>query len=418
MLSYADRSWLPWLLILLLAVSSSSAFVYHSASSLARLYTELGKEYVSDEIYYVDTARRMLQNVFKVEMEYWSYSGKTDENYYNLEHPPLGKYIIALSMVICGDKPLCWRLPGIIEASLIPVVVALAYTGRRPPMLLAAASAAMAAGSDYILRTAGAVAMLDIHLAFFTALTILAATRGRLALAGIMAGAAASVKMSGVAAVLALMVYIAYAGWMGRRERARWILKVILLSIAVYIIMYVPLASYFGPVELVRENINALKWHTTSRPANGPPTSTPTGWIFNVNPFYYSVSGALVAARLNTLVHLPALVASLVITMYHLDKGRERMVFSSILYMSIILTYYLVFALGNRTLYSFYAVQLTPAAAGVLAEVSLLVSGRSGTPKTLEGDPHHDGDGGGGPIREAGAQDPGAGEAEGGPGVG
>ncbi|MCE4601831.1 MAG: glycosyltransferase family 39 protein [Desulfurococcales archaeon] len=418
MLSYADRSWLLWVSILLLSVAVSSIFVYYSASGLAHLYEELGKEYVSDEIYYVDTARRILQNVFKVDIDYWSYSGKTDEDYYNLEHPPLGKYIIALSMLVCGDEPLCWRLPGILEASMIPVIIALAYTGRRPPMILAASSAAMAAGSDYILRTAGAVAMLDIHLAFFTALTILAAARGRLGLASIMAGAAASVKMSGVAAVLALIVYIAYAGWMSRRERIRTVVKIVLISLTVYIVMYVPLASYFGPVELVKENINALKWHTTSRPADGPPTSTPTGWIFNVNPFYYSVSGALVSARLNTLIHLPALVAALIITMYHLDRGRERMVFSSILYMSIIITYYLVFVMGNRTLYSFYAVQLTPAAAGVLAEISLLASGGSGTPKTLEGDQRPNGGGDGGSIREARAQDPGAGEAQGGAGVG
>lgn len=420
MLSYADRRWIPWLPILILALAASMFHVYQSSMGLASLYQDLGKEYVSDEIYYVDSARRILQSVFRADIEYWSYSGKTRDDYYNLEHPPLGKYIIAASMVACGDRPICWRLPGIVEASLIPLIVAAAYAGRSSYKVLAASSTALAAGSDYILRTAGAVAMLDIHLAFFTALTILAASRGRIILAAILAGAAASVKISGAAAVLALLVYIAYSAWMSRREKARSIMAIIGVSLLVYTLTYVPLASYFGPVELVKENINALKWHTTSRPADGPPTSTPTGWIFNVNPFYYSVTGALVPARLNTLIHFPALVAALIITMYHLDRGLERRVFSSILYMSIILTYYLVFAMGNRTLYSFYAVQLTPAAAGVIAEISLLISrsgGGSSTPKTphdsLEAVGGEDGDSR--PIQEPGAEDAGPGEAQGGP---
>ena len=414
MLSYADRTRILAALLLLAALAASSWVVYQRSYNLASTYVEAGKEYVSDEIYYVDSARRILQNVFKVELDYWEYSGKTKEDYYNLEHPPLGKYIIALSMLTCGDKPICWRLPGIIEASLIPVIVALAYTRLDNRWLLAASSAALAAGSDYILHTAGAVAMLDIHLAFFTALTLLAAARGRLVLAAFLAGAAASVKMSGVAAAIALIVYVLYDKDISVRARIKRIAGIILAAVSVYILVYAPLATYFGPVELVKENINALKWHTTSRPS-GPPTSTPTGWIFNVNPFYYSVSQVLVPARLNTLIHFPALVASLLIVIYYIEGGRRRHVFSSILYLSIILTYFLVFALGNRTLYSFYGVHLTPAAAGVIAEVALFAGGY-GKSKTLE-----EGNGvvggldeAGGAVREAGAEDAGSGAAEGG----
>ncbi len=414
MLSYADRLRIILILSAIIVAFISMYVVFSKAYGLAKLYASLDKDYVSDEIYYVDSARRILERVFHYNTTYWSYSGKTEDDYYNLEHPPLGKYIIALSMVLCGDKPVCWRLPGIIEASLIPVIVFMAYFGRDSLRILAAVAAASAAASDYILHTAGAVAMLDIHVAFFTSLTLLAAVRGRLLLAGFLAGAAASVKMSGIAALVALIIYIYYAGWI--EDKFKRIIAVIIAAASVYVVVYVPLVGYFGLVDLVKENINAIKWHVTSRPPNGPPTSTPTGWIFNVNPFYYSVSGAIVAAKLNTLVHFPALVIALILTMYHMDRGSERRVFSSVLYMSILLTYYMVFVAGNRTLYSFYGVHLTPAAAGVLAEATLILGGYGHALKP-QGHNNSGGAGSGGveePVLGAGAEEPWPGEAEGG----
>jgi Predicted membrane-bound dolichyl-phosphate-mannose-protein mannosyltransferase len=56
--------------------------------------------YISDEIYYVDAARRILVNVFGYRGPLFNYSGETASNYYNFEHPPLGKYIMAASMAL------------------------------------------------------------------------------------------------------------------------------------------------------------------------------------------------------------------------------------------------------------------------------------------------------------------------------
>ena len=121
---------LYYLATFLVAVGASY-LVFSKAYALASGYVD---DYVSDEIYYVDTARRILQRVFGAQLDYHRYSGSTADDYFNLEHPPLGKYIVAISMVVCGDKPLCWRLPSVLEASLIPLLLYFTYAAVRHPL--------------------------------------------------------------------------------------------------------------------------------------------------------------------------------------------------------------------------------------------------------------------------------------------
>ncbi|BAN89621.1 glycosyltransferase family 39 protein [Aeropyrum camini] len=372
-LSYADPRLAVWLATLLVAMAAG-LHVALSAYDTASFFDSVEPRYVSDEIYYVDTARRLLQNVFHANIDYYSYSGKTSDNYYNAEHPPLGKYIIALSMLLCGDRPLCWRLPSVVEAGLIPVILwaglALAYRGLLGP--IAGAAAALAAASDPVLRVMGSVAMLDIHQAFFTALAIALVANRRLIPAFTASGLAASVKMSGGAVVIATATIAASQTGGGVGRRLAVFAAGLLIGASVYLALYAPLVLYFGPLWVVEETINALKWHTTSRPP-GPPASTVIGWIVNSNPFYLSLEGRIMAATTNTIVHATALgFAAIAILVELLEKGgRPRWPGVAHVYMFFILLLYTgVYLAGNRTLYSFYSVQLTPIAAAVIGEAT------------------------------------------------
>jgi len=40
-------------------------------------------------------------------------------DYLNTEHPPLGKYLIALSIILLGDHPFHWRVPSIVSGVLM-----------------------------------------------------------------------------------------------------------------------------------------------------------------------------------------------------------------------------------------------------------------------------------------------------------
>ena len=376
-LSYSDRLvfWL-FLAAALTIVGYSSYFVFDRAYTLATQYIEVGSLYVSDEVWYVNVARRYLKELFQVDMEYMPYSSKISEGWLNPEHPPLGKYIIALSMALCGDEPLCWRIPSIVEASLIPVILFLSYAGRKPILLLAGSVAAAAAASDYILQRLGSVAMLDIHLAFFTSLAILFINRGKLLYAMIFSGLALSVKYSGAALAGSIAFYYLLNRGLDKNLRARIFAASIMMPIAVFLIVYSPLIYFKGVAWFLEEGVvRALAWHSTSRPPGGPPTSSPLEWIVNGNPFFLSASKLIVAAELNTLIHVLALVSVAVVLVAY-ASGQCNRALASLLYLMTIIMYYTIYMLGNKTLYSFYAIQLTPAAAGAIAEMLLLAISR------------------------------------------
>jgi predicted membrane-bound dolichyl-phosphate-mannose-protein mannosyltransferase len=346
----------------------ASYTVFTRAYGLASSYSN---PYVSDEIYYVDSSRRILEFIFRVDIPYYDYSGRTQSDYFNLEHPPLGKYIIGLSMVLCGDRPLCWRLPSIIEVSLIPLVLYVAYATLRHPLApLAGCVAALAASTDPVLYRVGSVAMLDPHLAFMTTLSLALAVHSRYLASALFAGLALSVKISGAGTLLGLLLSLYRVEGVGRRLKLA-LLTAVIVS-ATVALAHVPLALYFGPERVVWETVNAIKWHTTSRPPDGPPYSSPSGWVLNVAPFIISLDPIPVRAELNTLLHLVALAYSTYIMVLGLLWGlRGYRVTAPLYYAGVTLAYWAVYIAGNRTLYSFYAIQLTPLAAATVAELVL-----------------------------------------------
>lgn len=375
-LSYADNR-LTFLFIAGLAASiAMGSWVLTQSMAIAGAL----QPYTSDEIYYVDVARRILERVFEVSsIHWWQYSGKTDVGYMNTEHPPLGKYIIALSMLVCGDKPLCWRLPGSVEAALVPVVLYLGYSaaGRRAGLpvagVAAGLAAAAAAAGDRILVEESAVAMLDIHVAFFTAIALSAAAAGRLRLAYTAAALAAAAKYSGVFVLPA--VWLAAWYWLGDARRfSRIVAESILAAVAVQLILWAPLAVKLGgaswPLWLVKQFTGALGWHTQARPT-GPPTSPPWLWALNYNPSYLSYA-PLVGGEVTVPLHVAALLLGSGLAVYCWPS--RCFALGSYSMALIILGYIVVYALGNTTLYSFYAVQLTPAVAGVMGDLVLAVA--------------------------------------------
>ncbi len=368
-LSYADaRPAVPFLLGLAAALAVS-AYVY----SQAHVYSHAMGNYTSDEIYYVDVARRMLQRVFGVDdISWWPFSGKTREDYMNYEHPPLGKYIIAASMAACGDSPPCWRLPGVLEASALPVILYIGYyvAGSRAasPWVGAAAgtAAAAAAGSDRILLEEAAVAMLDVHVAFFTALAIAAAAAGRPRLALAFGALASAVKYSGVFVVPAVVLAARASGRVGA---SRLLAEAVLAVFLVHAVLWAPLAAYRGGVVWVLEEVAAAaEWHTTAR-GSGPPTSPPWLWALNFNPSKLSYSPYL-GGEVTTALHLAGAAAAAASLLAGPRRGCPCP--GSYAVATIFLGYVAIYLAGNTTLYSFYAVQFTPAVAGALGELALL----------------------------------------------
>ncbi len=375
-LSYAEAMFVISLILAVLIAIFLGLSIFRNSRALAKA---LDDGYVSDEIYYVDVARRLLTEVFGYHLTNpWPYSGKTNPNYMNPEHPPLGKYIIALSMILCGDKPSCWRLPGAIEAGLMPIIFVLGYISlkgsirKRLLLIFAGLVAALAIAADRSVRFESAVAMLDIHQTFFEVLALVLLARGRVIPALVFAGLAGSVKYSGFFLLPAFWAYIGYFV-NNRKERLLLFLASILIPISTVVILNVPIILHFG-FRWWWENsvVGAIEWETTSRPP-GPPTSTPFQWFFNANPFYFSYN-VIIGGVVTPVLYLGALVlgaANIVIGM----AWRKIKTVGSLGFYSILAMYLLLYEIGDKTLYSYYVVQLAPAMALTYADFILNIAG-------------------------------------------
>jgi predicted membrane-bound dolichyl-phosphate-mannose-protein mannosyltransferase len=382
---YAKR--LPWTYVGLVSVAVAYLFSAYSVATLPGADGMPGGQgYISDEVWYVTSARNILHDVFRTPAasDYYTVNSdcttpglfvvKTYQNmpgvytaaglppcyirrgfpypdkegilsYYNLEHPPLAKYVIAAVEAV-RDEPIFWRLPSMALGAAALFLVFLAAKKVAGELWALAAAALML--FDNTFRAMSGIAMLDVYLGFFTALLAYLHLSGRLLGTGAALGLAASVKYSGAFPVFGL-VYI-YA----RRRELSALVAVSTVAAAVFLLVSIPLISHFGLARWVNDLINAYRWHTTTRPP-GPTASTPLDWLFMHNSFALHANPDIDAS--GSPLYLLALI-------YALCRRDE----ASVLLLSAYGGYWLVYLAGNHTLYSFYAAHFSPLAHIVLAQ--------------------------------------------------
>lgn len=341
--------------------------------------------YISDEVWYVTSARNILHDFFKtpanspyytttldcltnesrIVKEYVNINAVTvtgnvkcyirrgfpypDKegilSYYNFEHPPLAKYVIGLMEAI-RDEPLFWRIPSMVLGAATLMLVFL--SARRVTGNLWALAATALMIFDNTFRAMSGIAMLDIYLAFFTALLVYLHLSGRLLGVGTALGLAASVKYSGVFPIFGLAYLYGRRGVWG-------FVAVFLMAMSVFTLVNMPIAGQLGIQRWVHEILAAISWHTTSRPP-GPIASNPLDWLCMHNSFALYTSPDIYASG------TPAYLVALVYALYKRDDV-------SILYLSTYGGYWLVYLLGNHTLYSFYTTHFSPLAHILIARL-------------------------------------------------
>ena len=145
------------------------------------------KGLVFDEVYYVDGARDLL--MYGVEV-----SGADPEF---IVHPPVGKWLIASGIKLCGDNEFGWRFASAVFGTLLILLFArLVHVLFYSPLLTALAAALMAL--DGLLLVHSRTALLDLFLTFFTLLGVLLWHRNRHIWAGIAFGLAIGCKWSAI----------------------------------------------------------------------------------------------------------------------------------------------------------------------------------------------------------------------------
>ena len=273
-------------------------------------------------------------------------------SYYNLEHPPLGKFIIDISMLIIGDYPLAWRLPSILLTASLPIIIF--FIVRRFSNNLFAALSSLFILFDTLLFNEGFLALLDVYLAFFIALSLLFAVYERYLLSSIFIGLSASVKLSGIFLVFVILIYLSFYT---NYDRKRIVFLSYIIPFFTWFFVNIPLILKLGIRNWFQSVLSALSWHTTPRPG-GPPTSLPWEWLYNKNPFYFHFNPTY-SASVTVPIYIITFVF-LIITPYLVAKKSPKFSLPSLWLLAVFLGYSILPILGNTTLYSFYAFALIP----------------------------------------------------------
>ncbi|WP_051171935.1 dolichyl-phosphate-mannose--protein mannosyltransferase [Microbacterium indicum] len=381
-------------------------------------------ELIFDETYYVKDAWTLLHLGYEAQwgddpnpaFESGATGGYTAEGSF-VAHPPLGKWIIAIGMMIFGgDSTFGWRImTALVGTALVPLlyVVAKRLT-RSVPM---AGIAALLLAIDPLAISMSRVALLDTHLAFFILLgfwfalidrheTIERIRRGAVAdriagpvvwrrpwliAAGVSMGLASGVKWSGLYALAVLGIAVVVADAVDRRRAGvdRWVEAAIgrqgpasfVLLVPPAIVAYVVtwtgwLVTSGGYARDSKSNAFAalLEYHRQilqfHESVQSPHTyaSPAWEWIPMLNPtlMYREASDGqvgLMAALPNPILWWVGVLVvvwfavRLVVSVVRRTEiiGREAFVL-----VGVAATYIPWLALPKRTMFSFYAITLLP----------------------------------------------------------
>jgi dolichyl-phosphate-mannose--protein O-mannosyl transferase len=254
-----------------------------------------------DETHYVPAARQLLQTHFAIPT-------------LNLEHPPLAKQLMALSIWLFGDNPFGWRAMSAVFGALAMTGVYLcgrAAFGDQRMALWATAIAAL----NQMLFVQARVAMLDIFAlafvlwglaAFMASFRAQARTRALLYAAGLCFGLATACKWSGVfgwgmdIAIVAIVLVLRrwrtqfadprptdwYRPDLWAEMRARdWLICLGLIPLAAYVAAYLPLYG-FSPAALWEAQLRIFHDNATLI-APHPYMSAWPSWSLLLRPVWF-----------------------------------------------------------------------------------------------------------------------------------
>jgi predicted membrane-bound dolichyl-phosphate-mannose-protein mannosyltransferase len=283
--------------------------------------------------------------------------------YLNLEHPPLGKYFIGITMLY-KDVPYEWRIPGIVLGSLVIALVPIAIYLYSRSLALWIASLLLLF-YDEPLRTMSMVAMLDVYAGALSALSL----------------AALPFSPWGATAVLALAIsskytaafYLIPLAFLFWRRKSYGPLKALIIpsivALLVFLALSMPLIVTLGPMKWLTKVLGGLEWFTVSRPS-GPPPASPWDWIRGRVPSPLYIDPAVYVITSSSIMQT-AMIAFFLL--FPLRKRRKYWIawMASFFLVSSLAGFEVLYIKGNRTLYTFYTVVFTPmadiATAGIIA---------------------------------------------------
>ena len=287
---------------------------------------------------------------------YWYPDKENIQEYFNLEHPFLGKDFIMLAMLV-EDSPRSWRIPGLLIFLVTQLLVLLA-TWRITHSYIASLIAIIFTAADPVLQSTAVAAMLDIYVAFGAALFVFFLAYRKTRTAAVAVGLAAATKLSGAFGWPVLV----YRALKEERDLPRFLITVTVIPTVAFLIPNIPAMVAVGPWEWLRNFLGSFRWHLSYKGPN-PNTSPFWQWFINYRPFTLHFDPNIFA---QTDPFLLLAMVLFILAMPWLYRRRKGVLEPFLVFWSTVGFFALQYALGGKTQFSFYATVLVPPAAVVM----------------------------------------------------
>lgn len=287
-----------------------------------------------DEAYYVPASISIIED-------------GTDPNYV---HPPFGKYMMALSILMLGDNSAGWRFFPVILGSLSVSILYL--LGRKCYGTYVGIISALFLIIDPMAYTMSRLAMLDIFLMFFTIMGSLMLIEERYSISAIAFSLSCGIKFIGILPIMAAIIFLIY------RKQSRQIWKLLMFPFIFMLLIYLPFIIRNSLSDWVENIFFVINWHITLT-AEHPSISHPYGWLFNLNPFPVTNGENPIMISANPFLY-PMVIP---FSAYLIYAGyKEKLNYNQIYPVFwFILTYIPFFLLPRETQYIFYLLPSVPA---------------------------------------------------------
>ena len=259
---------------------------------VCRTYNFMNSSYF-DEIYHARTAWEHLNNVYP----------------YEISHPPLGKLIISLGILLFGMTPFGWRfsgtLFGVLMLPVMYVFVKKLFGSRR-----CAVCATVVFAADFMHYVQTRIATIDTYAVFFILLMYLfmyifisEESNAALALSGLFFGLGAASKWTCLYAGAGLAVIWAVYWFVNRKKGQAAFLRNVLLCLVffvalpclIYYLSYIPYFRAGGAgrifsreaLDIVLANQEYMFSYHSKLVAEHPYSSVWYQWVLNIRPILY-----------------------------------------------------------------------------------------------------------------------------------